>query len=187
MQPSTAHPRADTDCPGCGPHGETMADRILDERLQNQMRHERESSTVVDLELHRQPFAEACALDVEIRIEARQLLLERHLVLAHTLERQPKQRVKLSEHSLGGFRSLVCELGDRVQTVEQEVRLELQPEELQLGAGQLDLEHVGPDRAIAVLRMEPDGPRDDDDHPIGENVDVQPIDIARQEAADVER
>ena len=44
-------------------------------------------------------------------------------VLPHTLERQPKQRVKLPEHPLRGFWSLVRELRDRVQTVEQEVWL----------------------------------------------------------------
>ena len=181
------HPRADTDRPRRRPHGEPVADRVLDERLQNQMRHERESSAWLDLQLHRQPLTEARTLDVEVRVEARELFVERHLVLPDALERQSKQRVQLPQHSLGCFGRLVRELRDRVQTVEQEVRLKLKTEELQLRASQLDLEHVRSDRAIAVLPMEVRAPTRRNDHRVRQNVDVQPIDVARQQRADVER
>ena len=65
-----------------------MADRVLHERLQDQMRHEREASGGLHLETHCEPLAEARALNVEVRIEARELLVQRNLVLASPLERQ---------------------------------------------------------------------------------------------------
>src|SRR5688572_11960733 len=111
-----------------------MTNRVLDERLQNQVRHERQPRPGLDLELDRQPLTESRTLDVEVRVEARELLLERDLILTGTFQGEAQQRVQLSQHPLGRAGCLVRELRDRVHAVEQKMRLELQPEELQLRA-----------------------------------------------------
>jgi len=98
------------------------------------MGHERQPRARLDLELDGQPVTESRALDLEIRIEARELLIERHLVLPGALERQTKERVQLPQHSLCRVGRLVRQLRDRVETVEEEVRLKLQSEELELRA-----------------------------------------------------
>jgi len=61
--------------------------------------------------------------------------------------------MELPQHSLGCDWRLVRELRDRVQTVEQEVRLKLKTKKLELGARELHLEHVRANRSVTVLSM----------------------------------
>ena len=102
-----------------------------------------------------QPIAEAHPFDVEIGADDAQLLVERDERRRRAVERRAQQRGELPGHPLGAGRIVVHERGDRVQRVEQEVRLHarLDRGELRLGGEPARLGLVallGPQRERSV-------------------------------------
>ena len=79
------------------------------------------------------------------------LVLERHLLRADAIERQAQQVAQLRQHLVGGVDVAVHQRRDRVQRVEEEVRVELplQRFELRLGEPGLQLRS----RELALLRL----------------------------------
>ena len=82
---------ADVDVPGAGLARDAVLDGVLDQRLQQQRRHEH----VVGFRLHvvadDETVGEAGAFDLEVLAEEVELVLQRDLRLAETLERQAQQ------------------------------------------------------------------------------------------------
>src|SRR5262249_2751284 len=85
------------------------------------------------------------------------------------VQRGPQKVAELGQHAVGQLDVLVDELGDGVEGVEQEVRVQLHLEDLQLGLGQLRLQLRGEQLALApaavVVEDVPhrhDGPVKDD-------------------------
>ena len=79
----------------------------------------------LDVHLHLQPVLEACLLNVNVLLQEGQLAAERDFVDAHGIQREAQQVGQLQRHVLGGQAVIAGQRGDRVQGVEQEVRLEL--------------------------------------------------------------
>ena len=102
-----------------------MLDRVLDERLQDQPRHFGVERLGIDLELDRQAILEARLLDLEVLLQELQLLLQRDAGRAGAIERQAQQIAQAADHAIGGVGIRVHERRDRVQRVEQEMRLQL--------------------------------------------------------------
>src|SRR5205085_1608011 len=72
--------RHDPDMPCAGPRGNAVAERVLDERLQDQRWNPRCERGVTHEDSVAQAPAEACLLDLEIAFEKPDFLAERHLI-----------------------------------------------------------------------------------------------------------
>ena len=81
---------------------------------------------------HSETILEARLLDLEVLLQELELLLQRHSGRARSRERHPEQVAQPADHPVGRFR-LVHQRRDRVQRVEEEVRVELRLEGLQAG------------------------------------------------------
>src|SRR4051794_17986990 len=83
--------------------------------------------------------------------------------MAGVIEREPQQPSQPGDHLVGGFRIGVHQLGDGVQGVEEEMRLQLHFEHLQVGPDQPRLQLRGVQMTGAVERTVADGPAQTDD------------------------
>ena len=110
-----------------------VLDRILDERLQNQPRHFGVERLGIDVEPDRQAILEARLLDLEVLLQELQLLLQRDARRARAVERQAEQIAQAADHAIGAVGIGVHERRDRVQRVEEKVRLQLGLERAQPG------------------------------------------------------
>ncbi len=117
--------RADLHQPVAGLRRHPMLDRVLHQRLQDQPRHFGVERLRVDVEAHRQPILEPRLLDLEIFLQELQLLLQRHAGRAGSIERDAQQIAQPADHPIGGVGVGVDERRDRVQRVEQEMRVQL--------------------------------------------------------------
>ena len=73
--------RGNLDRAGAGMTADAVMQRVLDERLQDEERHERALGVVVDVDGDRQPIAKARPRDVEIGFEDAKLLAQLDLSL----------------------------------------------------------------------------------------------------------
>ena len=78
-QPPIADPRRDLDAAGGHSAGQAMANRIFDERLQNEARHQAIERATGHVVVDAQPIGESQALYVEVRLDRDELLAKREL------------------------------------------------------------------------------------------------------------
>src|ERR1039458_182113 len=109
-----------------------MANGILHQRLQNQVRDQGRSGVRLDIHFHPQAVLEACLLDVNVLLQKSQLAAERHFVDADRVERQAQQVRQLQCHVFGGGTIVSGQGGDVIQCIEKEVRFELNLQHLEL-------------------------------------------------------
>ena len=126
---------------------EAVLEGVLDEGLHDERRDEAAHRARLERVAHREPVAEPHLLDREVLLHEKELRLERQLGLGGRVEGQAQQLGEAREHEVRGFRVAVDEDTDRVKRVEEEVRLELHAQRLQLGECELALERD----ALAVL------------------------------------
>ena len=88
--------------PGRACGRDAVADGVLDERLQQQVRHQRVERLGIDLDRDAQPAAEPRLLDLEVLLQDVELVLERHLLRARRVERHAQQIAQLIDHHVGG-------------------------------------------------------------------------------------
>ena len=105
----------------------------------------------LDLERHSQPLAVAGLLDLRVPAEQRQLLRQRGLHPGAAPQREPQHLAQAREQPFGARRVLPDQGRDRVQGVEQEVRLELRAQHVQPRLGELAGVGGGGDTAPARL------------------------------------
>ena len=72
--------------------------------------------------------------------EELELRLERHFLLADALEREPQEIAQPHQRAIGRFHVAVHQRGDRVQRVEEKVRMELLLQRPELRFGELGFE-----------------------------------------------
>ena len=84
--------------------------------------------------------AEARLLDLEVLGQEVELLLERHFLHADASQREAQQVAEPRQHRVGGVDVAVHQRRDGVQRVEQEMRLQLPLQRLQLRLDQPRLE-----------------------------------------------
>src|SRR6185436_7938604 len=73
--------------------------------------------------------------DLEILAEEVELVLQRDVLRADAIERQAQQIAESLEHRISGFGIAMHQRRDRVQRVEQKVRMQLTLQCLQVGFG----------------------------------------------------
>ena len=115
---------------------DAMADGVLHQRLQDQMGHACIQRLWRDVHHDRQPVLQARLLDLEVGLEKGELLAQRHLLRLLVLEGGAQEVAEAGDHSPGGLRFGGDERRDRVQRVEEEVRLQLHLERLQPRLGE---------------------------------------------------
>src|SRR5205807_4057 len=133
---------------------DAVSNRVLDQRLEEQVRDERDARVRGDVELHRESVLESDALDLEIVAEDLELAREGNLLFGDAVERRAQQLAQLGNHSLGGRCVGMDERRDGVEGVEEEMWMQLKLETLELGAGEPPLE------LLALVRRAREAPRE---------------------------
>ncbi len=136
----------------CAEVAEAVAERVLDERLEEQIRHACVARLGFDVDGDAQPVAEAEGHDLEVALQEVELRLERHFLRADVLERHAEQIAQRRDHRIGAADVLVHERRDRVQRVEEEVRLQLHAQHVELRLRETRLELRRAERAVASRR-----------------------------------
>ena len=101
-----AAPGSNRDRADGGPRGHTVADRVLDERLHDHVRHDGIEDVRRDIDLHVEPFAESGLLDLEVRLEEVQLVREGDFLFARVIQRRTQQLAQSGKHPVAAFTSL---------------------------------------------------------------------------------
>ena len=136
-------------------------------------------TSVPDPEARGEAVLEARLLDREVALQELQLLAQRDVRPPRVLQRDPQEVRELQDHALGRVRLRLQERRDRVQRVEQEVRLELHLQRAELGLRELGLEPGRGELAVPVLRVRVGAPREAHEGPVREDVrvEVQPEEL----------
>ena len=148
-----------------GGRSHPVLQRILKQRLQQELGHQRVQRIGIDRSRDGQSVSKADAHDREIVIGQRQLIAQGDLVLASMLERQSQEITQPRQHAVGGFDVSMHQRRDTVQRVEEKMRVNLRPQRFQLRLGQTRTEIGGSDLALAIASIELHGVNDPDDRP----------------------
>jgi len=127
------HPRLDDGTAALDAARYGVLDAVLDQRLQDQARHERGAGLGVGQHLHTQPLAEAQLLDGQVARQGVELVAEGHAQHRVGVERVAQEARQPRHHAVGGgVLAIEDQRGDGVERVEQEVRVQLVAQHLQL-------------------------------------------------------
>lgn len=152
-----------------------MTDGVLDQRLQDQRRHRHRKRSLVDVPANVEPIGEAFALEIDVPSHEIDFGRERHQVIARTVHGCAHQFAEAQQHLERPPVVLHADQrGNRIESVEQEVRMNLQAQRFELGPRQLDfqprfttLEHTravaGADGATRRQQQSDDEQVDDED------------------------
>src|SRR5258708_1850367 len=128
------------DAPRLDFYSDSMPDGILHNGLQDQVGHMRRQRGGRDFEIYREPVLETGQLDVQVAAQKLQLLLQRDLLVIGIVERKPQEISQSRHHPVGRFHVRMQQRRNRVQSVEQKVRMQLHFEGAELGLRELRLE-----------------------------------------------
>ena len=132
--------------------GDPVLQRVFDERLEQKGRHQDLVAGRVEVVVHVEAIGEAVLLQVDVPSGEIDFSAERDDVLAGAIERGPHQLAEPEQHVQRLLAAAAADQrGDRIERVEQEVRLNLQPERLELRPRQLRLQ-------LRVAKLQANGP-----------------------------
>ena len=132
-EPAALDAGDDGDRPALLARRDGVLHRVLDERLQQQRGHERGFRPLVDVELEPQAVAEAQLLDAEVEIQRVELLAQRHFLHRVLVERVAQELGQPRDGEVGGaVLAVKHERRYRVQRVEEEMRVQLVAQHLEL-------------------------------------------------------
>ncbi len=152
--------RLDADENGPAALLDAVFERVLDERLEDQRRHRGLPRLLGDVPLDAGAIDESLAHDVGVEAQQVQFLAQRRLRRAVRLQVRPQQVREAHEQAIGTRDVHLHQRGDRVQRVEQEVRLELRAQARQLGLREVPLQHQ---QSLAFV-LPPEEALDAEDH-----------------------
>ena len=107
-----------------------MLDRVLDDRLEDQVRDPRAAQVGRDVERHPQPVLEARLLDLEVHLEELELAGERHELRRVGLEAAAEELLEARDRERRRVPVAEDERQDAVESVEEKVGVELRLESL---------------------------------------------------------
>lgn len=113
------------DAPGTARFDPTVTNGVLDERLQDERRHESLGRLLVHVDFDREPFCESSPHDRQVVVEHRQLFTQGDAIGARRPQGSAQEIGQPFEHRVGPFDVAVHHRRDGVQRIEEEVRLEL--------------------------------------------------------------
>src|SRR3954467_6795296 len=109
-----------------------MPYRVLYQWLQQQTRNESRPDSVFDIAVHSESVLESNALDRNVAIEKSKLSLERNFLLARGRQDEAEKVAQLRDHPLGSGWISRNEGHRAIERIEQEVRIELQLQSIEL-------------------------------------------------------
>ena len=166
-------PAPNLDLAGRRPRTNAVLDGVFDERLEHKVGHQRVERVRLHVEHNGQTIPEARLFDLQVLREEIELLLQRHFLHADVLQRHAQQVAQLRDHVVGGIDVAVHQRRDRVERVEQEVRLQLPLQRLELRFDQMRFELAFAQRAIARFAVIPQRVAETDDGPVGHHLPVE--------------
>jgi hypothetical protein len=113
---------------------DAVLDRVLHQRLKEEVRDRDRHRVGLNADLDGQAIAEADPHDVDIALEQGELVGERHLFDLPAFEGEAQQVAEPRDHVVGRVDVAVHQRRDPVQRVEQEVRLQLHAQRFELRA-----------------------------------------------------
>jgi hypothetical protein len=114
---------------------QTVLDRVLDQRVDEKAGQGRRRGRRIDVDDDIEVVLEADLLDVEVVADGGDLVAQAEVVLVRRPQRVAKQLRQLGDHAARRGGVLVDEGAQRVERVEQEVRVDLVAQHGQLGLG----------------------------------------------------
>ena len=114
-----------------------VAQGIFQQGLEDELRDERIVQCGVDVVADTQFFFVALLHQIQIQMRDLQFIGERDFVRARGAQRQAQQIAELREHHVGGFHVFIHHRRNRVQRIEEEMRLELEAQIFELRFGEL--------------------------------------------------
>ncbi len=102
-----------------------MADGVLHQRLQDEIRDCGAERVRVDGEAHGQPILKACSFNFQIAFQEPQFLLQRHLLAMRLAKCVAQQIRQAHQDTVRRIDVFVHQRGDGFERVEQEVRMQL--------------------------------------------------------------
>src|ERR671939_594625 len=142
--------RANFDLAGAGARGDGVADGVLDDGLQDEVRDAHVERFGVNLDARREAVLKTYPLDLQVTMQELHLLIQRDLLRAGVLQRQAQEVAEARDHRAGRLSVLVEQGRDGVERVEEEVRVELHLQSLKLRLRELCLKLRGAQLALAV-------------------------------------
>src|SRR5208337_2992215 len=173
--------RRDANAAGSAARADAVANGVLHQRLQEQVRHQRRQSAGLNIHLHLQPVVEARLLNVNVLLQEGQLAAERKFVDADSIQREAQQVRQLQGHVLGGEAIVAGQRGDGIQGVEQEVRLKLDLQHLKLCVRELRFQLRRPQFALLILAVVGNRLRNQHDVPVALEVHERARKSVREE------
>src|SRR5581483_4690242 len=119
-----------------------------------------------DIDADGEPLLKADLLDLQVAPHILQLLGQRHFLFELAIEREAEKLAEARQHRVRRLDIAVHQRGDRIERIEEEVRLELHPQRLQLRARQLARQLSAAQLAIAALHVEVERQPGEENHPV---------------------
>ena len=116
--------------------GNAVHDGVLHQGLKQQARNRGAQEPIVDIERKQQAIAKTPLVNPDVALEKLHLPAERHLGFVKCFDRQAEQFAQRQQDFLGAARIVINQRGGRLQCVEQEMRLQLAPQRLELNLRQ---------------------------------------------------
>jgi hypothetical protein len=133
VEHSVLSPGAYLDQARAGACGDTVADGVLDERLEDQGRYLRGKSLGRDVGLHSKPIAEPMSFDFQVAPSKAELVLQRKFLRIPKLQRAAQQVGHVCDQVHRLIDEPLADMnGNSMQGVEKKVRMQLHPQYSQL-------------------------------------------------------
>src|SRR5262249_52933771 len=141
--------RANFQQAGPGAARDAVAERVFNQRLQQQAWRERVERRRVNFDLYRKTILKACLFNLKVTLREFNLLLERDLLRSGGVESHPQQFAQAHQHAVGRRHVLLHQHRNGVERVEEKVRLKLRLQVLQFGLSETALQLRGPQFTLA--------------------------------------
>ena len=127
------------------------------------------------VEMDAQPVFEARALDFEVQIEDSQFFAERHFMDRAVGKEEAQQLAEPRNRALREFRIFMHQRRDRVQGIEEKVRVQLHLQRAQLGLDELRLEVGGVHQTLLIAPVVDERMLDQNDDRIEERPGIEGV------------
>ena len=146
--PAVVAPCLDSDRSVRRARGRAVLHRILHQRLEDERRDERVLNVRIEVHRHVETVFESHRLQLQVPFDERQLLLEADFLMIDVIEGQPEQVAEPLDHQARRARLALDVRGDGVECVEEKMRLQLRPKDVQARLGEQAFELGRSDEAV---------------------------------------
>jgi hypothetical protein len=164
---------AEVDFAGLGVGFDAVADRVLDDGLEDEVRDFGVQGVFGNVHRDGEAVAETGLFDFEVALEEGDFVAERDDMFVGVVQGVAEEIAEFGDHAIGFFDVDVHEGADAVEGVEEEVRIELGLEGDEFGLGEAAFEFGGFEVVFAEFAVVLDGVADGEDDPVNPEVEVK--------------